>query len=358
MTKIMLMAGGTGGHIYPAAAVAEELQANGYQIRWLGSRRGMENTIVPSLGFKFCALPVTAWHGGRLRKLLAPFNLVRALVASLLIFRHEKPDLVIGFGGYASAPGAIAAWLLQTPIILHEQNGVPGLTNEKMAPKATRILQAFPNTFSADYEVVGNPVRAALCAMAQPQERLLGQHTKLRLLVLGGSQGALAINELLPAAVAAAKTQARLEIWHQTGQGKRDATQRAYQDLGLAATVVEFIDDMAAAYAWCDLVIARSGASTVSELAVVGVPAILIPYPWHVDKQQYRNAQWLCAAQAAEWFEQTDLRAEQLAARLDYWNDTRPALIDSAQRAWQLGMRDSAERIVKVVQDVIESRAL
>ena len=134
--------------------------------------------------------------------------------------------------------------------------------------------------------------------------------------------------------------------------------QRAYQDLGLAATVVEFIDDMAAAYAWCDLVIARSGASTVSELAVVGVPAILIPYPWHVDKQQYRNAQWLCAAQAAEWFEQTDLRAEQLAARLDYWNDTRPALIDSAHRAWQLGIRDSAERIVKVVQDVIESRAL
>ncbi|MFT5008191.1 MAG: UDP-N-acetylglucosamine--N-acetylmuramyl-(pentapeptide) pyrophosphoryl-undecaprenol N-acetylglucosamine transferase [Reinekea sp.] len=356
MTKIMLMAGGTGGHIYPAAAVAEELQANGYQICWLGSRRGMENTIVPSLGFEFCALPVTAWHGGRLRKLLAPLNLVRALVVSLLIFRRQKPELVIGFGGYASAPGAIAAWLLKTPIILHEQNGVPGLTNEKMAPKATRILQAFPNTFSADFEVVGNPVRAALCAFAQPKKRQLGQHSKLRILVLGGSQGALAINELLPAAVA--KTQAQIEIWHQAGQGKSEATERAYRDFGIAATVVEFIDDMAAAYAWCDLVIARSGASTVSELAVVGVPSILIPYPWHVDKQQYRNAQWLCDAQAAEWFEQRDFSAEQLATRLDYWNDTRPVLIDSAQRAWQLGIRDSAKRIVKVVQDVLESRAL
>ncbi|WP_320821874.1 undecaprenyldiphospho-muramoylpentapeptide beta-N-acetylglucosaminyltransferase [Reinekea sp.] len=358
MTKVMVMAGGTGGHIYPAAAVAEVLKANGHQVRWLGSRRGMENTIVPSLGYEFCALPVTAWHGGRLRKLSAPFNLVRALLASLVVLRNEKPDLVIGFGGYASAPGGIAAWLLQTPIILHEQNGVPGLTNRRLASKATRILQAFPNTFSADYEVVGNPVRAALCALQRPSQRKLGQHGTLRLLVVGGSQGALAVNKLLPAALALAQTQASIEIWHQTGQGKKDDVQRAYRTLGIAATVVEFIDDMAVAYGWCDLVIARSGASTVSELAVVGVPAILIPYPWHADKQQYRNAQWLCAAQAAEWFEQEEFSAEHLAARLDFWNCNRAALLDRAERAWQLGIRDSAKRIVKVVQEELQRRAL
>ncbi|WP_320823449.1 undecaprenyldiphospho-muramoylpentapeptide beta-N-acetylglucosaminyltransferase [Reinekea sp.] len=358
MTTVMLMAGGTGGHIYPAAAVAEALKLGGYQVRWLGSRHGMENTIVPSLGYKFCALPVTAWHGGRLRKVLAPVNLLRALLTSLIIFRQEKPDLVVGFGGYASAPGAIAAWLLKTPIILHEQNGVPGLTNRNMASRATRVLQAFPQTFSADYEVVGNPVRAALCALAPPAQRQLGQHAKLRLLIVGGSQGALAINKLLPAALALAKTQAGIEIWHQTGQGKSAAVQSAYQALGLAATAVEFIDDMASAYGWCDLVVARSGASTVSELAVVGVPAILIPYPWHIDKQQYRNAEWLCAAQAAEWFEQHDFSADQLAARLDFWNVNRTALSARAEKAWQLGIRDSAKRIVKVVQDVLQGRAL
>jgi len=358
MTMVMLMAGGTGGHIYPAAAVAEMLQLEGYSLRWLGSHRGMENSIVPRLGYEFCALPVTAWHGGRLRKLMAPLNLLRALLASLIIFRQEKPDLVIGFGGYASAPGAIAAWLLKTPIILHEQNGVPGLTNRKLATRATRILQAFPNTFSADYEVVGNPVRAALCSIPSPTSRQLGQHAKLRLLILGGSQGALAINELLPGALALAETKADVEIWHQAGQGKSEAAQLAYQHLGLTATVVEFIDDMAVAYGWSDLVIARSGASTVSELAVVGVPSILIPYPWHVDNQQYRNAQWLCAAQAAEWFEQRELSAEQLAARLDFWNHNRPALLASAERAWQLGIRDSAQRIVKVVQEVLQSRVL
>jgi len=357
MNKIMVMAGGTGGHIFPAVAVAEQLKSEGFEVRWLGSQRGMESSIVPKLGFEFCALPVTAWHGGKLRKLLAPLNLLRALWASLVIFRMEKPNAVIGFGGYASAPGGFAAWILRTPIILHEQNGVPGLTNRKLENKAHTVLQAFPNTFKDSYDVVGNPIRASLCKIKRPSERLPGTHKVLRVLVLGGSQGAQSINELLPESVSLMKTKDLIEILHQSGTEKSEITREAYKEYGIDATVVEFIDDMAKAYEWCDLVVARSGASTVSELAAVGIPSILVPYPWHKDKQQYRNATWLADGNAAEWFEQKELTADKLAIRVDFWNNERAELLKRANMAWQLGIRDSAKRIVNVVKEVLKSKA-
>jgi len=353
--KVLIMAGGTGGHIFPAMAVAQEFEQCGWQVRWLGSRRGMENTLVPKMGFEFHALPVTAWHGGRLRKLLAPLNLARALWASIWYLRQEKPDAVIGFGGYASAPGGVAALLLKTPLILHEQNGVPGLTNKRLEKRAQRVLQAFPGTFAAAHEVVGNPVRLQLCEIERPGQRSLGQHSALRILVLGGSQGAEAINDLMPQALAEPGMAKRFEIWHQTGRGKSERCTQQYRDKGVEATVVEFIDDMRAAYQWADLVIARSGASTVSEWAAVGLYSLLIPYPWHEDKQQYKNAQWLADAGAAEWFEQSELSAQRFAKRLQELSNQRNDLREKAERAWQLGVRDSAKRIVKVVNELVKS---
>jgi UDP-N-acetylglucosamine--N-acetylmuramyl-(pentapeptide) pyrophosphoryl-undecaprenol N-acetylglucosamine transferase len=353
--KAMIMAGGTGGHIFPAAAVAQELEQAGYAVRWLGSQRGMESSIVAKLGFEFCALPVTAWHGSRLRKLLAPINLIRALWVCLGVFRREKPDVVIGFGGYPSAPGGVAAVLTKRPLVLHEQNGVPGLTNARLAKYADVVLQAFPNTFVGEVEVVGNPVRAELCQFDKPSERGLASHRTMRILILGGSQGAASINELVPDAVALCKDKS-IEIWHQTGAGKCDQTEQHYRNKGIEATVVEFIDDMKGAFEWADFVIARSGASTVSELAAVGLYSLLIPYPWHKDRQQYRNAQWLQDNEAARWVEQDELTASELAEFISKLNQNRNQLINQADNAWKIGVRDSAKRIVKVVDELIRKK--
>ena len=353
--NVMIMAGGTGGHIYPAAAVANQLQARGHTIRWLGSSYGMEGKLVPEMGYEFCALPVTAWHGNRLRKVLAPFNLIRALWHCLFIFRQEQPDVVIGFGGYASAPGGIAALLTRRKLLLHEQNGVPGLTNARLAGHADCVLQAFPETFNGSVEVVGNPVREALCQLPSPEQRGLGTHRNLRVLVLGGSQGAVAINQLVPAAVSQL-SQGGVDIWHQTGAGKQHETEAAYRNQHLEATVVEYIDRMDEAYRWADLVIARSGASTVSELAAVGVYSLLIPYPWHKDQQQYRNARWLADNQAATWFDQQELTPDRLAAELLALNRDRKTLQAGAKRAWQIGIRDSAERVARVAEELVSKQ--
>lgn len=358
MTRILIMAGGTGGHIFPAMAVAEALQAAGYQVSWLGARRGMETDLVPRAGFDLHTLGVTAWQGGGLlRKLTAPFNLARALLQALGLLGRLKPAAVIGFGGYASAPGGVAALLRGIPLILHEQNGVPGLTNAKLAKRASRLLQAFPRTFAGEVEVVGNPVRQALTQLSSPLDRGLGGHGRLRVLVMGGSQGAQALNETVPAALALLKANQRPEIWHQAGRGKADATLAAYQQAGAEASVVEFVDDMAKAYGWADLVICRSGASTVSELAAVGIYSLLVPYPWHKDRQQYRNADWLVAEQAAEVFDQADLSAHSLSERLAYWHGHRDELKAGAQRCWRLGIRDSARRVVRVVDEILVEQA-
>lgn len=347
--KVMLMAGGTGGHIFPAAAVGEQLLKRGHEVRWLGSNYGMEGSLVPKLGFEFCGLPVTAWHGGLLRKVQAPLNLVRAVWASFWIFKTEKPDVVVGFGGYPSAPGGLMAWLRRLPLVLHEQNGVPGMTNKRLAPKATEVLQAFPNTFSQDFEVVGNPVREALCHLEKPSNRGLGSRTRLRILVLGGSQGAEAVNRVVPKALALLD-QSKYEVWHQAGSGKAEVTQGAYASLNVEATVVEFIDEMKEAYEWADMVIGRSGASTVSEIAAVGLFSILVPYPWHKDQQQYRNAQWLVSEGAAEIIEQQKFNEESLSKSLKDIERNRSVLVQRSDAAWHMGIRDSAKRIVNIVE--------
>jgi UDP-N-acetylglucosamine--N-acetylmuramyl-(pentapeptide) pyrophosphoryl-undecaprenol N-acetylglucosamine transferase len=287
-----------------------------------------------------------------LRKLMAPLNLVRAVLQAWSILVRLKPSVVVGFGGYASAPGGLAALLQRVPLVLHEQNGIPGLTNARLAARATRVLQAFPGTFEGDIEVVGNPVRQVLLAIAEPYKRGLGGHRRLRVLVMGGSQGAQALNEVVPSAVGQLSAAVRPELWHQAGQGKVESTLASYQAAGAEANVVEFIDDMAKAYTWADLVICRSGASTVSELAAVGAYSILVPYPWHRDRQQYRNADWLVTQQAAEMVEQDDFTDAWLAQRLTYWHSHKPELKTQAMNSWRCGIRDSAQRVVSVINEL------
>lgn len=353
MKRVLIMAGGTGGHIFPAMAVAEALHDAGYAVSWLGARRGMEMTLVPKAGYDLHALSVSAWQGGGLmRKLLAPLNLVRALLQAWSVLGRLRPAVVIGFGGYASAPGGLAAVLRRVPLVLHEQNGIPGLTNARLAGRATRVLQAFPGTFAGDVEVVGNPVRQALLALAEPAQRGLGGHRRLRVLVMGGSQGAQALNEVVPQAVGQLSPAARPELWHQAGRDKVEATLAGYHAAGVNGSVVEFIDDMARAYAWADLVVCRSGASTVSELAAVGAYSVLVPYPWHRDRQQYRNAQWLVDEQAAELIDQADFTDTWLAERLTYWHSHRAELKARASNSWRCGIRDSAQRVVSVINEL------
>lgn len=350
--NVMIMAGGTGGHIFPAAAVAEALKASGVHVQWLGSKRGMEQPIVEKLGYSFHGLPVSAWHGGVLRKLMTPINLLLSLWTCFWLFRKEKPDAVVGFGGYPSAPGGLMAIWLKIPLVLHEQNGTPGLTNKKLAKNADLVLQAFPNTFVEQYPVVGNPVRKNLTNLPLPSKREKSKDQKLKVLVLGGSLGAQAINELMPQAVSLLPTQ--IKVWHQTGKGKKTSVSEGYAQPD--ATVSEFIEDMHDAYTWADLVVARSGASTVSELAAVGLPSILIPYPWHGDKQQYKNAQWLTDANCAQWLEQETLTAEILAQKLQYWQEHRDELVVQADNAWNIGIRDSAEIMVEHIKNVVGKR--
>ncbi|WP_028669455.1 undecaprenyldiphospho-muramoylpentapeptide beta-N-acetylglucosaminyltransferase [Saccharospirillum impatiens] len=354
MKRVLIMAGGTGGHIFPAMAVADALQDAGYAVSWLGARRGMEMTLVPKAGYDLHALSVSAWQGGGLlRKVLAPLNLMRALIQAWSVMTQLRPSVVIGFGGYASAPGGLAALLRRVPLVLHEQNGVPGLTNARLAGRATRVLQAFPGTFSGDdVEVVGNPVRQALLALNEPAQRGVGGHRRLRVLVMGGSQGAQALNEVVPGAVGALNSTVRPELWHQAGRDKVESTLAAYHDAGVDGSVVEFIDDMAKAYAWADLVVCRSGASTVSELAAVGAYSILVPYPWHRDQQQYRNARWLVDEQAAELIDQSDFTDAWLAERFTYWHSHRSELKTRATNSWRCGIRDSAQRVVSVINEL------
>lgn len=352
--KVIIMAGGTGGHIFPAAAVADALTRREHEILWLGARKGMENTLVPKQGYTLLTLPVSAWHGGALRKFLAPVNMLRALAEAWFLFNKHKPDLVIGFGGFATGPGAVMALIKKVPLLLHEQNSVPGLTNEKLHRKASVVLQAFPNTFAENYEVVGNPVREGLAKVTPPNQK--NRHRKLHLLVLGGSQGAQAINDVLPQAVQLCKQTDQIEIWHQTGADKLGEIEALYDQVGVEATVVEFIQDMAVAFDWADLVISRSGASTVSELAAVGRYSILVPYPWHKDRQQYKNAEWLINHKAAELLEQKNLSAKTLSERISYWFTHREELAANASNAWQVGIRDSAQRIAHVCEKLQQGK--
>lgn len=293
-SKILIMAAGTGGHVYPALATAEILREQGFDVEWLGTKKGIESRLVPEANIKLNCIDVTGLRGkGKLSLALAPLKLCKALWQSIKLIKRFKPDCVLGMGGFVAGPGGLAAKLFGVPLILHEQNAVPGLTNRLLRPLAQKTLQAFEGSFANGYaQTVGNPLRTNI----KPH---VSTHEELRVLVVGGSLGALALNEIVPAALALMPHDQRPKVWHQTGPAHHKATLDSYLNAGIEANVVAYIDNMGEAYAWADLVICRAGALTVSELASAGMASILVPYPFAVDDHQSANARVLASVGAA-----------------------------------------------------------
>lgn len=336
---ILIMAGGTGGHVFPALAVAECFQEKGFRVEWLGTERGIEARVVRATNIPLNIITVSGVRGrGFLRLLRAPIQLMIALVQALMVINKVKPLCVLGMGGFVTGPGGIAAWLTKTPLVIHEQNAIPGLTNTLLAKIADKILEAFPNAFMFKQEksaiVTGNPIRRdiiKLLALEQREQKTTD--SVLKVLVVGGSLGASAINDLLPRTLALMPATARPIVKHQTGAQHLENTQALYKKLNVEAEVFCFIDDMASAYAWADIVICRSGALTVSELSMAGVASILIPYPHAVDDHQTANALFLVRNNAAVLMQQRDISADELVRLLTTFNHDRSRLNAMARAA-------------------------
>ncbi|AUX92382.1 undecaprenyldiphospho-muramoylpentapeptide beta-N-acetylglucosaminyltransferase [Mixta gaviniae] len=346
--RLMVMAGGTGGHVFPGLAVAHHLMAQGWQVRWLGTADRMEADLVPKHGIDIDFIRISGLRGKGLKALLAsPVRIFNAWRQARSIMKAWKPDVVLGMGGYVSGPGGLAAWSCGIPVVLHEQNGIAGLTNKWLAKLATKVMQAFPGAFP-HADVVGNPVRTDVLALSSPEQRLAGREGPIRVLVVGGSQGARVLNQTLPQV--AALMGDSITLWHQTGKGNQRQVLADYEKAGQTQhQISEFIDDMAAAYAWADVVVCRSGALTVSEVAAAGLPAIFVPFQ-HKDRQQYWNALPLEKAGAARIFEQPQFTADAVAETLKQWD--RPTLLRMAQNARQVAIPDATERVAAEVSAV------
>jgi UDP-N-acetylglucosamine--N-acetylmuramyl-(pentapeptide) pyrophosphoryl-undecaprenol N-acetylglucosamine transferase len=342
---VMVMAGGTGGHLFPALAVAQWLSREGCRITWLGSARSMESRLIPGYGYPLEQIEVRGIRGvGLKRRLLAPLEIARALWQALVVLRRTRPNLVLGMGGFVTGPGGIVARLLRIPLVIQEQNAIPGLTNRMLARIASRVFEAFPGSFGADLgaETSGNPVRREIVDLPTPAQRFATRSGPLRLLVLGGSLGARALNQTLPEALALMPPERRPEVRHQAGEKLYEEAVAAYQAAGVTGDIKPFERDMAGAYGWADLVICRAGALTVSELATAGVGAILVPYPHAVDDHQTHNARFLVEAGAARLLPQHELTAEGLATLLNSLCDDRPALLRMAEAARAVAVSDAA----------------
>ena len=348
----MIMAGGTGGHIFPGLAVAELLRARNWRVVWLGNPKGMEASLVPQRGIEMKAVNFGGLRGkGLLTQLLLPLNLLRAFWQSLRAVRQAKPAVVLGLGGYITFPGGMMAVLLGKPLVLHEQNSVAGLANKVLARVADRIMVAFPGALSQG-RWCGNPVSAAIAAVEPPEQRYAHRSGRLRVMVVGGSLGAQVFNQVLPNAFGLMQPELRPQILHQAGKANIEELRATYLTAAVDAQAVAFIDDMAAAYREADVVIARAGAMTVSEIACVGVASILVPFPHAVDDHQTGNARFLSEPGAAILIQQRDLTPSGLAALLTQLD--RRALAAMAAKARALGKPDAAQ----AVADVCESVAL
>ncbi len=350
----LIMAGGTGGHIFPAQAVARALAAEGWDIAWLGSTDRMEAKLVPGFGWPFYGITVSGLRGkGLLSKLSAPLMLLKALWQAQQILRRLKPKLVLGFGGYASGPGGLAAWLNRTPLLIHEQNAIAGSTNKLLARFAQMVLVAFDSAFRghSKRQLVGNPIRAELlpCRVNRPAA------SSLNILVIGGSLGAQALNNALPAQLTELARSGAIAVRHQTGSAMHSEVTQAYQALqatGCAVEVSAFIDDMAAAYRWADVLICRAGALTVSEVAAVGVAAIFIPLPGAIDDHQTANARELSDRDAAVLLPQQQLQHQGVQALMTPWLTDKTPLAQMAQRARSLATDDAAAHIAALCRQV------
>lgn len=334
---ILIMAGGTGGHVYPALAVADYLRRKGIPLFWLGTLHGLEARVVPARGYQLLTINIGGLRGkGLLKWMLSPFILLIALLQSLLILIRVRPGAVLGMGGFVSGPGGVAAWLMRIPLCIHEQNAIAGLTNRILAALARTVMQAFPGAFPYHVQArtTGNPVRLDIEQVPLPDRRIhLNSTEPMRLLVIGGSQGARRLNQIVPEALATLPAEVRLEIRHQTGAAFLAETAALYRALNREARLEPFIEDMAGAYGWADLVICRAGALTIAELAAAGAASILVPYPYAVDNHQTANARYLADSGAALLLPEKDLTRESLGSLLQELYGSRQRLLVMAQHA-------------------------
>jgi UDP-N-acetylglucosamine--N-acetylmuramyl-(pentapeptide) pyrophosphoryl-undecaprenol N-acetylglucosamine transferase len=342
---VLIMAGGTGGHVFPALAVADELRLRGVPVVWLGTKAGIESRLVPQAGYPIEWMSITGLRGKNvITLLLAPVRLLMACWQALRVLSRSKPCAVLGMGGFASGPGGLMAWLIRKPLLVHEQNAIPGLTNKVLSRLATVVLQAFPGVFK-DAVTTGNPVRQSICDLVKPEQRLQNRRGNLRLLVIGGSLGAVKLNEIMPQALSQIARSQRPEVIHQTGMKNIESAKNLYKEAGVDARVEAFIDDMPSVYEWADLVICRSGAMTVFELAAAGVASILVPYPHAVDDHQTHNAKYLEAAGAAIIRQQDELTPEWVAEEINDFSANREKLLHMAIAARRLAIPGSAKAI-------------
>ncbi|WP_267128051.1 undecaprenyldiphospho-muramoylpentapeptide beta-N-acetylglucosaminyltransferase [Thalassotalea sp. HSM 43] len=352
---ILIMAGGTGGHIFPGLAVAEYLQQQGWHVHWLGTSDRMEAQVVPAHNIDISFINISGLRGkGWKSKLTMPFKVLQSVWQSLDVINQVQPDVVLGMGGYASAPGGVAAWIKRIPLVLHEQNAVAGMTNRYLAKIASKVLSAFPNAFSrgVDAQVVGNPVRGNISMLTDEHEREINK----RVLVVGGSLGAKVLNDTVPQAISQIKLQG-IDVWHQTGKGNKtdvDASYQGYQVDESKIKVSEFIDDMAEAYEWADVVICRAGALTVSELAMAAKPAIFIPLPHAVDDHQTKNAQYLVDAGAAYMLPQAELNATLLSRKLNMLFSSESTLKKMAKACKAVSTPNATEQVATLCRSLVD----
>ena len=354
MTRTLLvMAGGTGGHIMPGLAVAEALEAEGWRIAWMGNPDGMEAQLTAGRGYSMAWVRFGALRGkGLLRKLMLPINLIRGFAQAYAELRRIKPDVVLGMGGYVTFPGGMMAALLGVPLVLHEQNSVAGLANRVLSAVADRVLCGFPKVLK-NAEWVGNPVRPSIAVIPSPTLRYAQRSGRLNVLVVGGSLGAQALNEVLPKAFAQMPEAERPEIVHQSGERHLAELKSRYATSGVEATCVAFVTDMAAAYARADLVICRAGALTIAELAAAGVPSVLVPFPHAVDDHQTSNARFLADAGAAILLPQGNLSVERL---VELRHMSRAQLAQMAEKARALARPDAAARVAAVCKELVKGK--
>ena len=354
---VMIMAGGTGGHIFPGLAVAESLRNQNVPVYWLGAMGAMECERVPANGIDFDTVQIGGLRGkGVLRWLSAPFELTRAVFQALKIFGRRRPACAVSFGGYAAGPGGLAAWLRGVPLLVHEQNRVPGLTNRILARLSRKVAQAFPDTWppSPKVETCGNPVRSGVISLPAPTDRMSERTGPMRLLVTGGSQGARALNRALPEALKLLGSEARPIVRHQSGAADSESTRTAYEGIGADAEVTPFIENMAEAYGWADLVVCRSGALTVSEISAAGLAAVFIPFPFAVDDHQTRNAEFLRDVGAAEIIAESELTPAHLARVLGRLLRDRKKLLEMANSAHSVAVPDAADRVARICLELSE----
>jgi len=351
----MILAGGTGGHVFPALAVARRLRDRGVPVVWMGTRQGLESRVVPGADIPMEWLTVRGLRGKGLRGwLTAPLMVIRAVAGALSILRRHRPRAVLGMGGYVAGPGALAARLTGVPLVIHEQNAVAGMTNRWLARLATRVLTGFRMTFPGAPAAVfvGNPVRPEIAELPAPETRCAGREGRARLLVFGGSLGARALNELVPAAIGSLAAGSRPEIRHQAGSRTLETARRAYAQAGVEASVEAFIEDMAAAYAWADLVVCRAGALTVAEIAAAGLPAVFIPFPHAVDDHQTANARFLADGGAALILQERELSSQRLRETLEALLGDRERLLSMSLAARRLGRPEAADAVADVCLEV------